>query len=64
MDPITAFSLAAGVLQVIDLSLKALSKCRETYRDGSLAEHQSTGELTTDLGISSRSSDPKTCSSN
>ena len=50
MDPITAFSLAAGVLQVVDFSFKALTKCREMYKDGSLAEHQSTKDITKYLG--------------
>ena len=50
MDPVTAFGLAAGVLQVVDLSFKALSKCRETYTDGSLAENRSTEEITKYLG--------------
>lgn len=50
MDPVTAFSLAAGVLQVVDFSLKALGKCREIYKDGSLAQHRQTEEITKSLG--------------
>lgn len=50
MDPVTAFSLAAGVLQVVDLSLKALSTCKEIYTDGSLAKNREIEELTKDLG--------------
>ena len=50
MDPVTAFSLAAGVLQVVDLSLKALSTCKEIYKDGSLARNRDIEELTNDLG--------------
>ena len=50
MDPVTAFSLAAGVLQVLDVSLKALGKCREIYKDGSLAQHRQTQEITKSLG--------------
>ena len=45
MDPVTAFSLVAGVLQVVDLSIKALSKCREITKDGSLAQHRDTEEI-------------------
>ncbi|KAL8827522.1 MAG: hypothetical protein Q9191_003134 [Dirinaria sp. TL-2023a] len=45
MDPVTAFSLAAGVLQVVDLSVQALSTCKEIYEDGSLAQHRKTEEL-------------------
>lgn len=50
MDPVTAFSLAAGVLQVLDLSLQALGKCREIHKDGSLAQHRQTEEITKSLG--------------
>ena len=50
MDPVTAFGLAAGVLQVVDLSLKALSTCKEIYADGSLARNRETEELTKYLG--------------
>ena len=50
MDPVTAFGLAAGVLQVVDLSFKVLSKCREIYTEGSLAENRSTEEITKYLG--------------
>ena len=50
MDPVTAFSLAAGVLQVIDLGFKASSMCKEIYTDGSLAQHRDAAELTTFLG--------------
>ena len=50
MDPVTAFSLAAGVLQVIDLGLKASLMCKEIYTDGSLAQHRDAAELTTFLG--------------
>ena len=54
MDPVTAFSLAAGVLQVVELSLKALSTCKEFYNDDSLAQHRNTEALTKDLGWCSR----------
>ena len=50
MDPVTAFSLAAGVLQVIDLAFKASSMCKEIYTDGSLAQHRDAAKLTTFLG--------------
>lgn len=46
MDPVTAFGLVASILQVIDVSFKAVSKCREIYKDGSLAENRSTAEIT------------------
>ncbi|KAL6718673.1 hypothetical protein ACLMJK_002907 [Lecanora helva] len=50
MDPLTAFSLVAGVLQVIDLSFKAASKCRRIYRDGSCEEYRDAEELSQDIG--------------
>ena len=50
MDPVTAFGLAAGVLQVVELSFKALSTCKEIYADGSLARNRETEELTRYLG--------------
>lgn len=50
MDPVTAFSLAAGILQVVDVSFRALAQCRELCRDGSLAEHRETTEVTDALG--------------
>ena len=50
MDPITAFGLAANIVQVVDMSTKALLKCRELYQDGSLAEHRSIDEVTQYLG--------------
>lgn len=40
MDPLTAFSLACGVIQVVDFSMKLLSKSREIYKSGSLAENK------------------------
>ena len=50
MDPVTAFGLAASILSVIDVSTKALSLCRELYKDGSLAAHRDTEAITCDLG--------------
>ena len=52
MDPLTAFGLAAGVLQVVDFSYKALSVCKEIYRDGSLSQHRDVEEITDALGES------------
>lgn len=39
MDPVSAFSLACGVIQVVDFSLKISSKCRELYKEGSLSDN-------------------------
>ncbi|KAI4169210.1 MAG: hypothetical protein LQ343_005872 [Gyalolechia ehrenbergii] len=49
MDPVSAFSLAAGVVQVVDVSFRALSICREIYKNGSLVEHRDTTEITEHL---------------
>ncbi|KAI4262467.1 MAG: hypothetical protein L6R42_002358 [Xanthoria sp. 1 TBL-2021] len=48
-DPVSAFSLAAGVLQVVDVSFRALSACREIQKNGSLAEHRDSRDLTQHL---------------
>ena len=39
MDPVTAFSLACGVIQVVDFSLRILSKTKEIQERGSLDEN-------------------------
>ena len=49
MDPLTAFSLACGVIQVVDLSIKTLSKCKELCQEGSWAEYQELEDLTNHL---------------
>lgn len=51
MDPATAFSLVAGILAIVDISFKAIAHCRELLRDGSLAEHKYTSDITAALGI-------------
>ena len=54
MDPLTAFSLACGVIQVVDFSMKVLAKCKEIHDHGALSEHQEVEEVTrhlTDLRI-------------
>ena len=39
MDPVSAFSLACGVIQVVDFSLKISSTCRKLYKKGSVSEN-------------------------
>ena len=39
MDPVSAFSLACGVIQVVDFSLKISSTCRKLYKKGSLSDN-------------------------
>ena len=48
-DPVSAFSLAAGVLQVLDFSFRALSTCYKIHKYGSLAQHRDTREIAQDL---------------
>ena len=49
MDPLTAFSLACGVIQIVDYSTKTLMKCREIYKEGSLSDYQSLENYTKHL---------------
>ncbi|KAL8977889.1 MAG: hypothetical protein Q9205_006405, partial [Flavoplaca limonia] len=48
-DPASAFSLVVGVVQVVDVSFRALSACREIHKDGSLAQHRDSQEITQQL---------------
>lgn len=50
MDPVTAFGLAAGVLQVVGFSLDAVKTCRELYKDGSLAGNREVQTVMNELG--------------
>ncbi|KAK8102107.1 hypothetical protein PG984_015253 [Apiospora sp. TS-2023a] len=66
MDPISAFSLACNILQIVDTSAKVLIKAAECYNDGATAEtSQLSGNLRlleslgTELkGIEARASSP------
>ncbi|KAM0795956.1 hypothetical protein BDR22DRAFT_778583, partial [Usnea florida] len=49
MDPSAAFSLACGVIQVVDFSIKVLAKCKEFYDHGALSEHQEVEGITRHL---------------
>ncbi|KAL8856959.1 MAG: hypothetical protein Q9178_006454 [Gyalolechia marmorata] len=49
MDPVTAFSLAAGILQVISVSSEAIILCRRLYKDGSLGEYDKMTDITAKL---------------
>ena len=39
MDPLSAFSLACGIIQVVDFSCKVVSKTKHIYERGSLEEN-------------------------
>ena len=49
MEPLTAFSLVCGVIQVVDFSTRTLLKCKELYQEGSLSEYQELEDLTNHL---------------
>ncbi|KAI9665164.1 MAG: hypothetical protein M1831_002174 [Alyxoria varia] len=38
MDPVTAFGVAASVIQLFDISVRAVSICRELHKDGTVKE--------------------------
>ena len=40
MDPLTAFSLTCGVIQVVDFSTKIVVRCRQLYKDGVTSENK------------------------
>ena len=40
MDPLSAFSVACGVIQVVDFSTKVVVKCRELCKNGTLSENK------------------------
>ena len=48
------FYPSAGVIQVVDFSFKAFETCRELYKDGSLAQHRSTKDITKYMGKRAR----------
>ena len=61
MDPFAAFSLACGVIQIIDFSAKVAKKCHELYRDGASSDNKEIQEmakhltdLRTDLDLKDR----------
>ena len=49
MDPVTAFSLVCGVIQVIDFGTKVLVKCRRLHKEGSLEGHKDIEDITEHL---------------
>ncbi|KAL9036233.1 MAG: hypothetical protein Q9180_004417, partial [Flavoplaca navasiana] len=63
MESLAAFSLVAGILQVLDISFRAVKECREIYKDGSAASNRDTemmavalAQATTSLHASQRHS--------
>lgn len=51
MDPLTSFSLAASVLQVIGFSIKVIEICRELHKNGSLSQYEDSKKVIDTLGM-------------
>jgi hypothetical protein len=49
LDPFTALSLAATIVQFVDFGSKILSDSREIYKAGSISDHGDIKLITTDL---------------
>ena len=49
MDPLSAFSLACGIIQVVDFSIKAGAKLHELYSDGAISENREVQEMASHL---------------
>lgn len=45
MDPFNAFSLACGVIQIVDFSIKVAKKCHELYKDGASSENEEVEDM-------------------
>lgn len=53
MDPISAFSLACGVIQVVDFGLQTLSTIRGLHKDGSTKGHQQLNDISVHMKTAS-----------
>lgn len=49
MDPLSAFSLACGVIQVVDFGLQTVSTARTLFKDGSTKNHEQLSDISTDF---------------
>ncbi|KAL8894958.1 MAG: hypothetical protein Q9192_003936 [Flavoplaca navasiana] len=61
MESLAAFSLVAGILQVLDVSFRAVKDCREIYKDGSVASNRDTEMMAEALGTSASSKKHPLC---
>lgn len=68
MDPLSAFSLLCGIIQVIDSSIGVAKKCRDLYKDGASSETTEVEEmakhltnLRTDLDLTERNDPGDLC---
>lgn len=53
MDPLSAFSLACGVIQVVDFGLQVVSTARDLYKDGSNKNYDQLSEISKDFIVAS-----------
>ncbi|KAI4274218.1 MAG: hypothetical protein LQ337_004097 [Flavoplaca oasis] len=49
MDPVSAFGLAAGILQLVSVSSEAIILCHRLYKDGSMGAYDEMTEITAKL---------------
>ncbi|KAE9364398.1 hypothetical protein N431DRAFT_488965 [Stipitochalara longipes BDJ] len=54
MDPLTALSVAASVVQFVDFTFKVLSDAHQLYENGELSVHEQTSKVAHDLASFSR----------
>ena len=45
MEPLAAFSLACGVIQVVNIGTSVVGKCRQLYKDGTLSHYAEAEEM-------------------
>lgn len=51
MGPLTAFSLACGVIQVVEFGIEVVNKCRQLYKDGTLSQNTDAEEMAQQLTL-------------
>ena len=49
LDPMSALGLACNIIQIVDFSLKAVTKFRELYNDGASSENRELEDITVRL---------------
>lgn len=49
MEPLSALSLACGIVQMVDFSTIVVTRCRQLYKDGALSENNDVEEMATHL---------------
>ncbi len=49
MEPLSALSLACGIIQIVEFSTRVVLSCRQVYKDGALSENNDVEEMATHL---------------